>query len=217
MKNTELTKEQMEQIKELKVEKKLLPKAYKEWKTNIKVSIKNIKMDEWKSLVLSLLFEVVIMPLNIVIAFLYAEFQKHGYARKYRKITGKYPSGYMIPDIMMVLSIAILGVLLVDYSTNGKLQKVNSNAVEYMDNITPDETGIVVDPFRIITDKIGYTAYREYGEPKIVNTIRDVSDGSINTPYPCVTTTTEEVEYDNIVTAVSEEYGKGETLREVVQ
>lgn len=215
-KNTEFTKEQMEQIKALKVEKKILPKAYKEWKTNVKSSIKNLKMDEWKSLVLSVLFEIAMMPLNIVIAFLYAEFQKHDYARKYRKIAGKYPSGYMIPDIMMVLSIAILGVLLVDYSTNGKLQKANENAVQYMNNITPDETGIVVDPFRIITDKIGYTAYREYGEPKVVNPIRNVNDGGINTPYTPIVTTAE-VEYDNIVTAVSEEYGKGEALREVVQ
>lgn len=220
---TELTKEQKEAIKALKIEKKLLPKGYKEWKTDIKSGINKLKLSEWYRLILSLLFEVTLIPLNCVMAFIYAQFQNHDYARKYKKITGKYPSGYMIPELMLVVCFAVLGALLVDYKTDSSLQKHNQELVETLDSYS-EEDGIHIDPFGIFLNRIGYDEYRKLSDSGYINQ-KNSGDSNVVTEYvrdvdtPEVTSSP--IKYDNIVTVVDDqeattEYGFGEGLREVV-
>lgn len=216
-----ITPEMEKQIKEIKMDKKIYPKAYSEWRRSIRSYIKDKFKDVYKVLILVTLFEVAMLPIGLIVAFLYSEFQNHDYASKYKKITGFYPSGYMIPEVMMVACILILGVMVYDYETNGKVQNTTNNFVQALDDLSPEEPGIVLDPIRVITDPLGID-YKSFSVHTTNENIRDATNQDY-TSVPKVTETTinTDVEYDNIVTSESEadtttEFGFGEGLREVI-
>lgn len=224
-KERKLTPEMEKQIKQIKIDKKIYPKAYSEWRKSIRAYINTKFKDEYKALILVTLFEVAMLPIGLIVAFMYSEFQNHDYASKYKKITGFYPSGYMVPEVMMVVCVLLLGVMVYDYETNGKVQNTANGFVQALDELSPDEPGIVIAPVRVITDPLGID-YKSFS-PRTTNpeTIRIASDPDYKptnkTETVTTTTTIEYDNYDNIVTSEPEvttmEYGIGEDIREVVQ
>lgn len=217
-KEKKITPEMEKQIKQLKIDKKIYPKAYSEWRKSIRAYINSKFKDEYKALILVALFEVSMLPIGLIVAFMYSEFQNHDYASKYKKITGFYPSGYMIPEMMMVVCVLLLGVMVYDYETNGKVQNTTNGFVQALDELSPDEPGIVVAPVRVITDPLGID-YKSFS-PRTTNPekIRIATDPDYK---PATTTVTTTIEYDNIVTSEPEvtttEFGIGEDIREVIQ
>lgn len=237
-KDIELTEEQVDAVLQLNEsrDKTLTPKAYGEWKNNVKISIRKLfnSSDDKKNgtkesdessvgatvgtVAAVLAFEVIQVPLWFLIAFVHALRQNHDYARKYRKICKCYPKGYMVPEFCMLGCGVLLAIMLMDYSSNGAIQNSANGAVQKLDDLTPDRPGIVIDVAKPIEDLLGVQIHDESAFPP--SNIRDAINyaeeySNIVREYQeqeedIVEEMTEDIDYSNIVVSDADEYSEPE-------
>lgn len=220
---TENQKERIELLNEIYRRKSLFPRAYNSWRKELKIRVSKNGLLNTKAKIafVSLVTEILLLPIGLLVAFIFAEVKQNEYVIEYRKITKRNPKGYLIPEIILIAS-CILGIFATSEYTNGsKVQRALNSKIQELDDLSPDIPGIYLDFSRPINEILGLDI-----NSKTNRVIKEKYSSYPSTPTSIVTSiiepeiTTIYIEYDNIVSPdyeVTPSYGIGGEMREIKQ